>query len=202
MNDSELRFYNWLINSKNVSKENILINQNSSPDFVVKEGEQEVGYEVKLVKHKVISIHNTQHERIIKSKRKTYIVVMKPGFNDKPTCFIPYENIKDSKTQRLQGYKISIARLKNRVISGNSTLIQIWKRLCNDPKEASKRFNKLLIKDSLYLDKKYKKNFGFSLIKRYKDSIGEGYPKEEFDKIFGKIIKNGAVITVKTDEKM
>jgi len=187
MNDSELKFYNWLINKRGIKKEDIHYTTFGSPDFVVKIENQEIGYEVKTIYFNVVHLHYSQHLQIKNSNRETYIALMKHGFIDEPIAMIPYEKIKDKSTQKVGNYKVYIALFKKGDISARKEILDVWKELVLRNRETEyERLNKLLLKDIKRLDRIEKEKYGKSVVEDWKKNAlwyGDNYLKE-FNRIF------------------
>lgn len=127
MNKTEKIFYDYLINEKKIPKENIINNPKSSPDFIVEENGERIGYEVKKALFKIIYIPGTQHNSIKNADYKTFIVLMKKG-EKKPTKLIPYNKLSKKNPQIIDGYKIYIAKKDMATFNVSINLLKEWKK--------------------------------------------------------------------------
>lgn len=201
MNDSELKFYDYMTEKMGIREENIKFNPIGSPDFIVKlrEGEYN-GYEVKTVKFKSIYIHNTQHIKIKNKNFKTFIVLMKKDIEN-PILMIPYDKIEDKTTQVIDGYKVYLTLFKKQDLSGRKEIVDIWKRLIIGLRNESiyERLNKILLEDIEKLDKIFKSSLGYSLVEDWKktaDWYGKEY-KKGLNEIFKDYIDSESKIEVR-----
>ncbi len=143
MNDSEIKVHDWLL-KQGIKEEDIAYNQNGSPDFIVSNNGEEIGYEVKLIKFNSIHLHGRQHENIKKRGIKSYIVVIKKE-DKEPRKIIDYSKIRDIQTQTLGGYKIYIANLNKSQIAVDIELLDKWKHSINHTEKLSDRLEEAFI---------------------------------------------------------